>query len=119
MTSPARTLPAVTSLYRGLLREVNKQVTRKNNNPFWLHYLRQEFRTPHPASSVPSRIQNAENALLFMKSNRTHRELLEFYFPPMSEDERIKRTVARVGLQLPRMFDPDGEIARDSAAQKV
>ncbi|KAI9179805.1 hypothetical protein H9P43_005136 [Blastocladiella emersonii ATCC 22665] len=118
MTSPLSTAaPAATALYRGLLREVTKQVTKKNNNPTWQRYLRAQFEVvPADAAQHRARLVDAENALLFLRSNRTHRELLEGYFPVLAEDERIKRTAGKVGLQLPRMFDPDGDVARDSSS---
>ncbi|KAI9222479.1 hypothetical protein BC828DRAFT_378361 [Blastocladiella britannica] len=111
MASPTTATTSVTALYRGLLREVNKQVTKKNGNPLWRTYVAQQFRTAPEAH-----LTHAQNALLYLSSHRTHRELLEGYFPKLSEDERLTRTVAKVGLQLPRMFDPDGEVARDASS---
>ncbi|KNE59820.1 hypothetical protein AMAG_05276 [Allomyces macrogynus ATCC 38327] len=103
------TTRSVASVYRGLLREVNHQITKKNGSVQWLAYVRAEFRNPK------AKIVDAENALLFLRSNRTHRELLAAYFPTLDEEERITRTAGKVGLQLPKMFDPDGEIASDAA----
>ncbi|KAJ3354453.1 hypothetical protein GGF32_002494 [Allomyces javanicus] len=103
------TTRSVASVYRGLLREVNHQITKKNGSVQWLAYVRAEFRNPK------ARLVDAENALLFLRSNRTHRELLAAYFPTLDDQERITRTAGKVGLQLPKMFDPDGEIASDAA----
>ncbi|KAL7753948.1 hypothetical protein RI367_000881 [Sorochytrium milnesiophthora] len=99
------------ALYRGLLREVDRQFTKKNNNKTWRQYLRRRFEEGAAGTqTTPQALQlEAENALLFLQSNRKHHELLEFYFPTMREDERVTRTANRVGLQMPRLFDPKGD----------
>ncbi|KAI9009229.1 hypothetical protein DFJ74DRAFT_687437 [Hyaloraphidium curvatum] len=108
-------------LFRHTLREVNRQFTKPNGSRAWRDELVRQFRGA-PASSIlvpadaelqtrtstPRQIaeRNAEDLLTFLRSNRTHREMMELYWPleKMTDAERVEASAKRVGLNLPKMF---------------
>ncbi|KAJ6509876.1 hypothetical protein C8R47DRAFT_769404 [Mycena vitilis] len=51
---------------------------------------------------------DVESALIFMRSQRIHKVLLERYNPTgnYTADERLRATTRRVGLELPEPYDP-------------
>ncbi|KAI9136342.1 hypothetical protein BKA69DRAFT_175154 [Paraphysoderma sedebokerense] len=115
----------IISTYRRLLREASRH-SRQTNNPMLKSFLIRSFqdgmRIQDP-SQIQLRSKDAQDVLCFLEGNRLHKinilfwfilfcpllqELLESYFPPLTEESRIQKTANRVGLQLPKMFD-DGE----------
>ncbi|KAI8976101.1 hypothetical protein BDB01DRAFT_853396 [Pilobolus umbonatus] len=98
------------SIYRQLLREVNRQYTKGINEP----QLQQELKTIyHNNKSItdPKRIEslqrNAENVLTFLTSSRKHKELRAVYSAiVMEQKKKIELSANRVGLNLPRDYDP-------------
>ena len=53
---------------------------------------------------APLQLRAAEQASLYLRAQRTYLALLERYNPAadMGEDERVRRTARRVGMELPR-----------------
>ncbi|KAI9093016.1 hypothetical protein DFS34DRAFT_631287 [Phlyctochytrium arcticum] len=102
----------VLGLYRGILREIGKQFTIRNGNRVWHTEAVRKFRNgaqlTHP-NQIQESLMDARNILHFLQSNRTHRELIERYWPShnLTGDERLTRTANTVGLQLPKMFGED------------
>ncbi|KAJ3174074.1 hypothetical protein HDU88_000041 [Geranomyces variabilis] len=118
MSTAAATKSEVLGLYRGILREVSKQYTPRNNNRMWHNEVVATFKSGAGATDavdVRNRILQAKNFHAFMTSNRTHRELVERYWPVsgMTEGEKLKRTANTVGFSLPKIFGsgvPAGEL---------
>ncbi|OCF33391.1 hypothetical protein I317_07000 [Kwoniella heveanensis CBS 569] len=104
----------ITHLYRSLLREVRlaSKKPRATRNPVVV----QQIRTLVDSSlSGNGNNTSAEKILIetrdFMRATRIHAELLQRYNPihGMSEEERIKATARRVGLDTPVEFKGDKE----------
>ncbi|WVF68858.1 hypothetical protein IAT40_003631 [Kwoniella sp. CBS 6097] len=102
----------ITHLYRSLLREVRlaSKKPRATRNPV----VSLQIRTLVD-SSLKGDNASAEKILVetrdFMRATRIHAELLQRYNPihGMSEEERIKATARRVGLDTPLEFKGDKE----------
>ncbi|KAJ3159726.1 hypothetical protein HDU86_001376 [Geranomyces michiganensis] len=109
MSAATTTRSEVLGLYRGILREVSKQYTPRNKNRMWHDEVVATFKSGAGATDavdVRNRILRAKNLHAFMTSNRTHRELVERYWPVsgMTEGEKLKRTANTVGFSLPKIF---------------
>ena len=107
-------------LYRHTLKEIDQQYTKVNESSAWKEEIERQYRRD-PTSSIlldenaPSGSKtstaaqiserNAEDLLTFLNANRTHREMMERYWPgeKMSESERVEASAHRVGLNLPKM----------------
>nr|GAT54079.1 predicted protein [Mycena chlorophos] len=86
--------------YRAVLRELRASAVAPGKlNPAIIAGFR----------SIISAEADIQNALIFMRSQRVYNELLEQYNPTINytEDERIKATGRRVGVELPRTYDPN------------
>ncbi|KAI7895979.1 uncharacterized protein EV154DRAFT_559035 [Mucor mucedo] len=98
-------------VYRQLLREVNQQYTKGANNPTFAAELKAIYRknqTIEDASKVAALNNNAENVLTFLTSSRKHKELRALYSAIIMEQKRrIELSANRVGLNLPKMYDPE------------
>lgn len=113
------------STYRALLRELPN---RRLSAPSPLHQriraiFRSEPESPSAAStalpfSLPKtqeerviRIQEAEQLAQYARAQRTYSALLERYNPGMSldEEEKIRLTARRVGMDLPDLYEVEGE----------
>ncbi|KAK0541545.1 hypothetical protein OC835_000013 [Tilletia horrida] len=72
------------------------------------HSSAQEGRTP---------LRDLADVALFMRSKRIHGELLLRYNPThgMTEQERVRATARRVGLDVPQEYDPSGSEANAMA----
>ncbi|SYW75852.1 related to FMC1 - mitochondrial matrix protein, required for assembly of F1F0 ATP synthase [Ustilago bromivora] len=66
-------------------------------------------------SSAEFRQQNLENLHVFLKNKALHAELLQRYNPTtgMTEEERIRLTARRVGLDVPITHDASAESANN------
>ncbi|KAJ7276336.1 hypothetical protein B0H12DRAFT_15804 [Mycena haematopus] len=102
MLSPA------TIHYRAALRELRASAvsTGKLSKP-----LAANFRSVIEKQKASGEYNDIENALIFMKSQRIHKILLERYNPTgnYTAKERLEATTRRVGLQLPKSYTPDSE----------
>ncbi|CAG8445211.1 11756_t:CDS:2 [Ambispora leptoticha] len=98
------------SLFRNLLREVNRQFTPINKNTLWRDELFRAFRenqNVHERTKITSLIRDAEDVVTFLKSKRKHGELLKLYNPSIMRpnEKHIEMTANRVGLQMPNSYD--------------
>ncbi|KAH8550248.1 hypothetical protein BGW37DRAFT_498629 [Umbelopsis sp. PMI_123] len=98
------------STYRQLLREIRTQYTKVANHASFEQDLKAAFRDSRQNTDearLADLKENAENILLFLKSTRQHKELLERYNPAlMEQSKRIELSAHRVGLNLPKQYDP-------------
>ena len=117
-TSPSQ----LRALYRALLRELPpRPILSRHQSPLY-RSLRASFAKPTPAPApfspsessqtqpfVPANIDVslAEQLLGYLRSQRTYVGLIERYNPGMGMDqeERIRLTARRVGMNLPVEFD--------------
>ncbi|KAL4241456.1 hypothetical protein ABKN59_000243 [Abortiporus biennis] len=94
-----------TSAYRQVVREVNKAAVAPppKRNRVIVSNFRALF-TPQRKEDEQQHFQHdIENAILFMKSQRMHKILLDRYNPlhDLTAQERVKATARRVGLNVP------------------
>ncbi|PPQ71777.1 hypothetical protein CVT26_007611 [Gymnopilus dilepis] len=91
------------ALYRGLLRELRRSLKppRKVNRDI-IAQFRSITETVGKESNASAQ-RDLENAVLFIRSQREHKQLLERYNPlfDLTAEERIKATARRVGLDMP------------------
>lgn len=83
---------------------------RDARNPVIVAHLRAAL-FAKPASdkdAQASLLKTAENTAAFLRSDRIYKELLERYSPlhDLTEEERIKATANRVGLNTPKEYKP-------------
>jgi len=94
-----------TILYRGLLRELRLSIStpRKVNKDIKTHFRSLVELCRHDKAK-----RDLENAILFLKSQREHKRLLERYHPwfDLTAEERIEATARRVGLNMPITHKP-------------
>lgn len=69
------------------------------------------FSSPATEEERTLRIQEAEQLAQYARAQRTYAALLERYNPGMhlDEEERIRLTARRVGLDLPELHTPEAE----------
>ncbi|KAF7727327.1 hypothetical protein EC973_007636 [Apophysomyces ossiformis] len=113
------------SIYRQLLREVHRQYTKVANNGLYAQELKSIYRQNKNITD-PAKIaalnQDAENVLVFLRSSRQHKELRERYSALVLEQKKkIEMTAKRVGLELPKQFDPAAPhpLTKDGAAEEA
>ncbi|KAG5646625.1 hypothetical protein DXG03_002929 [Asterophora parasitica] len=89
--------------YRGILRELRKSAVapRKTNQAVATSF--RSIANQYQTSGDATVLQDLRNALLFLKSQREHKILLDRYNPlfDLTAEERIKATARRVGLDMP------------------
>lgn len=131
--------PQARSAYRALLREHPRRnllqssptsTTSTSTTPLHNH-LRELFRNGVPTATATApkpkkknqeeseverqrgiqRIQEAQQVAQYAKAQRTYTSLLELYYPGMSmdEEERVRLTARRVGLDLPVVGGQEGQ----------
>jgi len=107
-STPAR----LRSLYRSLLRELPPRPVLASPRAVTHQQLRDHFR-PESSSTFPhhepsAAVSQAEQYLAYLRSQRVYVELLERYNPGMNMDdeERVRLTARRVGMDLPVEFIP-------------
>lgn len=97
------------SLYRRILRELPARSPSMLANP---SPLQQHFRDDissgqtETAKPVQRRIEEAEQFVQYLKAQRMYTTLLERYNPGMNmvEEDRVKATGRRVGMEMPIEF---------------
>ncbi|KAI8887831.1 hypothetical protein K501DRAFT_211251 [Backusella circina FSU 941] len=95
--------------YRNLLREVNLQYTKGAKNPLFAQELKAIYRKNQNVDQEQAKFlnQNADNVLTFLTSSRKHKELRDMYSAiVMEQKKRIELSANRVGLNLPKEYDP-------------
>lgn len=72
------------------------------------------FSHPKTEEERTLRVQEAEQLAQYARAQRTYAALLERYNPGMNldEEERIRLTARRVGLDLPELHTPEGKEGR-------
>ncbi|KAL7621853.1 hypothetical protein AAE478_007353 [Parahypoxylon ruwenzoriense] len=104
MSSPSQ----LRSLYRSLLRELPPKLSSSSSSSQTrspLHQqLRQSFEKDAPHEKV---VAQAEQLLQYLKAQRQYTALLERYNPGMNmdEEERVRLTARRVGMDLPIEYE--------------
>ncbi|CAG5139798.1 uncharacterized protein ALTATR162_LOCUS569 [Alternaria atra] len=108
--------PQIRSIYRRLLRELpsTPQTTRtqhqKLSSPSKLQQrIRSTLSRSPTNSSTQSQLQQAEQFIQYVQAQRTHSTLLERYNPGMgmTEEERVRLSARRVGMNLPVEFEEE------------
>lgn len=97
------------SVYRNILRELPPRPLLASP-PAPLHKrIRDNFRQPPEDSSTA--VAHAEQFLAYLRAQRTYVQLLERYNPSldMDEEERVRLTARRVGMDLPLGFGKEGD----------
>ena len=112
--------PQITSLYRHLLRELPirpstspssatrstpRTAHQKLSSPTPLQKrIRTQLSTPH--ANEKSQVQQAEQFIKYVQAQRMYATLIERYNPGMgmSEEERVRLSARRVGMNLPVEF---------------
>ncbi|KKA21625.1 hypothetical protein T310_4338 [Rasamsonia emersonii CBS 393.64] len=103
------------SLYRAILRELPR---RPLSSPSPLKQrLRSEFRSSFTGSSqeeeklLHRRLQETEQFVRYAQAQRMYTTLLDRYYPGINldEQERIRLTARRVGMDLPVVNENGGE----------
>lgn len=100
--SPSRS--HLRSLYRSILRELP---SRPLSAPSPLQQrIRTSISTASAQDDAVQRAENAEQYVQYVKAQRMYATLLEKYNPGMSmdEEERVRLTARRVGMELPAEF---------------
>ncbi|KAJ4328188.1 hypothetical protein N0V84_001390 [Fusarium piperis] len=90
------------SLYRSILRELPpRPILASPRSPLHAR-LRDTFSTSSPTSHE-ARAHAAAQAVAYLRSQRQYATLLERYNPGMGmdEEERVRLTARRVGMDLP------------------
>ncbi|KAJ3037685.1 hypothetical protein HDV00_001407 [Rhizophlyctis rosea] len=110
--SAALSRSEVLSTFRGILREISRQYTARNNNPMWRDAALIEFRMGAKLSDqteVARAIHNLRDMYTYLRSCREHREMMQRYWPitALTEEQKLARTAGTVGLQLPKMMDDE------------
>jgi hypothetical protein len=107
------TTPQIRSLYRRLLRElpVKDQTTRTAHQKLSAasplqKRLRAQFSNPTNANQASQEAQ-AEQFIQYVQAQRMYATLIERYNPGMgmSEEERVRLSARRIGMNLPVEFD--------------
>ncbi|KAF4637964.1 hypothetical protein G7Y89_g127 [Cudoniella acicularis] len=101
MASPTK----LRSIYRSFLRELpSRPLSEKSRSP-----LQTRIRNTI-ASESATPIEQAEQFLQYVKAQRMYATLLERYNPGMNmeEEERVRLTARRVGMELPEEFVNNG-----------
>ncbi|KAF4619127.1 hypothetical protein D9613_005204 [Agrocybe pediades] len=97
------------NLFRSILSELQQSVkpprTPSENIIGHFRAIAEKIEAKNDAQAA----QDYENAILFLKSQREHKRLLERYNPlfDLTAEERIKATARRVGLDMPIQHKPE------------
>ena len=107
MTTPP-TPTQLRSLYRLLLRELPPRALSPTSRTPLQTRIREHITSPSTssASSSPTPIEHADQFLQFVRAQRMYATLVERYNPGLSMDEedRVRLTARRVGMDLPEEF---------------
>ncbi|KAF2110558.1 hypothetical protein BDV96DRAFT_583362 [Lophiotrema nucula] len=113
--------PQIRSLYRRILRELpsrspqtpSKTAHQKLSAPSPIQQrIRQTFSTSKTSEAVSrSQIHQAEQFIQYLQAQRMYATLIERYNPGMgmAEDERVRLTARRVGMDMPEEWYGTGK----------
>ncbi|KAK5091928.1 hypothetical protein LTR70_003025 [Exophiala xenobiotica] len=104
------------SLYRAILRELPARSIKQPASPLRAS-IRNHFQAPQNLASTASpeyalaRRQEMEQAVQYLKAQRTYGALLERYNPgaDMTEEDRVRLTARRVGMDMPEEWYGKGQ----------
>ncbi|PTU23281.1 hypothetical protein P175DRAFT_0499818 [Aspergillus ochraceoroseus IBT 24754] len=107
------------STYRALLRELPRRSLSAPTTTPLHHRIREAYRATaekKPGGEIDAeelllrRVQEAEQFAVYARAQRTYAMLVERYNPgsAMDEEERIRLTARRVGLDLPVEAEKEG-----------
>ncbi|KAG4430524.1 hypothetical protein IFR05_013993 [Cadophora sp. M221] len=102
------------ALYRSFLRELPSRPLTEKPSP-----LKARIRSTITSESrIP--IEQAEQYLQYVKAQRMYATLLERYNPGMNmeDEERVRLTARRVGMDLPEEFSYGGQSPGDGKGKK-
>ncbi|KAL6857713.1 hypothetical protein ACO1O0_005155 [Amphichorda felina] len=106
----------VRSLYRSLLRELPPRPILRSPRSSLHNHLRESFSSPNTprattttmttTTNSDSEAARAEQLVAYLRSQRSYIALIERYNPGMNmdEEERIRLTARRVGMDLPLQY---------------
>jgi hypothetical protein len=103
-------LSRLRSVYRDILRELPPRPLLASP-PAPLHKrIRDNFRQSSAQQDASLAVQHAEQFLAYLRAQRTYVQLIERYNPSldMDEEERVRLTARRVGMDLPPEFMTGG-----------
>ena len=101
------------SLYRSLLRELPPRPILRAPRSSLHNRLRESFSSPNTPRATATKTTNpdseaarAEQLVAYLRSQRSYVALIERYNPGMNmdEEERIRLTARRVGMDLPLQY---------------
>ena len=101
------TTTAPRSIYRRLLRELPSRTPSILANPSPIQRnIREDIASTTPTSPSQHKIAEAEQFIQYLKAQRMYLTLIERYNPGMNleEEERIRLTGRRVGMEMPEEF---------------
>ena len=119
----SQTRPQILSLYRRILRELPTRTVLPSSTPSssrTLQTAHQKLSAPSPlqkrirqsftnptAASAKSQLAQAEQFVQYIQAQRQYTTLIERYNPGMgmSEEERVRLTARKVGMNLPIEFE--------------
>lgn len=103
------------SLYRRLLRELPARSPSLLTNPSPMQrHIRADITSPPPQHAVNAaqrRIEEGEQFVQYLRAQRMYTTLLERYNPGMNmaEEDRVRATGRRVGMEMPIEFLKQGK----------
>ncbi|KIJ56530.1 hypothetical protein M422DRAFT_22694 [Sphaerobolus stellatus SS14] len=105
-------MTVTTRAYRSVLRELRKSsiFPRVGRNPAITANIRVAlFPQDVPTGTAQTRLlKAAENTAAFLRADKLYKDLLDRYAPlrDITEEERVKATANRVGLNTPKTYKP-------------
>ena len=117
------------SLYRSLLRELPPRPLLSTPRAPLHQRLRENFQQQQQSTGAPTaaptptaelRAAQAEQYVAYLRAQRTYVTLLERYNPGMGmdEEERVRLTARRVGMDLPVEYDLEAEGEAEGEGRK-
>eukprot|EP01089_Gocevia_fonbrunei_P006371 TRINITY_DN1701_c0_g1_i1.p1 TRINITY_DN1701_c0_g1~~TRINITY_DN1701_c0_g1_i1.p1 ORF type:complete len:115 (+),score=16.46 TRINITY_DN1701_c0_g1_i1:47-391(+) len=91
-------------LLRSLIRQVDRQITRVNNNNTWRQYILDQFRLNKSVTEKEaSRFRNVAEAYLAVLTTVGEQQVMwkKYNITPFKTADRLHKEAARAGLQLP------------------
>lgn len=107
MPAAAPSSAALRSLYRSFLRELPpRALSRTSRTPLQSRIRESVSSSGSSTSSSPISVDHADQFLQYARAQRIYATLLERYNPGMNMDEedRVRMTARRVGMDLPEEF---------------
>lgn len=107
--SPPPSPAHLRALYRALLRELPPRPAARTAAP---SPLQARLRAPFAAAAAPEgndrAVAEAEQLVVYLRSQRQYVTLLERYNPGMGmdEEERVRLSARRSGMEMPVLHDP-------------